>query len=110
MKKQKKEYRLEKFVEIDEKDLKSIEKIWKISKTEFPEITLEELENYPDIIKKTKASLKIIVENVEKKNNNNGKVSSEDLTGPVLEIINCLIADMYRKHLKNEKGCMNMYA
>jgi len=93
---------------ISERDLERIEKIWKISIKELPDDALIELEDYPEVIKKTKASLKVLLDGRRRSNNKN-QISSNDLAGPVLEIFKYMILEIQMSRIKSAEGCKNMY-
>lgn len=90
------------------KDLERIEKIWEISTKELPDGVLIDLEDFPEVIKKTKASLEVLLEKPESEKNS--QIGIEELTGPVLEVFRYMVLGIQMSQLKSGEGCKNMYA
>lgn len=100
--------RLDDSGQINGKDLERIEEIWEISTKKLPDGILIDLEDFPEVIKKTKASLEVLLEKPESGKNN--QISSEELTGPVLEILRYMVLGIQMSQMKSGDGCKNMYA
>jgi hypothetical protein len=94
--------------QISGNDMESFEKIWKISKSEFPEDALINLEDYPELIKKTKASLKVVVDKSRCSNEQN-QLNSQELISTFLEILEYMILEIQISQVKSCEGCRNMY-
>lgn len=88
---------------------KEIEKIWKISIAELREEGMTELDDYPEIVEKIRASLQVVLDGRKKINKKKSKISGKELAGPVLEILKYVMIDIYRKHIENSESCNGMY-
>lgn len=96
-------------VRISGRDLKKIEDIWKINIAELQEEGMSELEDYPELVKKFEASLQVVLDSRRKISKKSNKISSRELSGPILEIFKYVMADLYRTQIKDSEGCKGMY-
>ena len=68
-----------------------------------------ELEDYPELFKKTKASLKVILGRISEANEHDVEISSGELANRVLGILNYAIREIQISQIKSGEGCKNMY-